>query len=105
MADDDSLPNAEHGTDELGYGAAMAELDRILAELDADDVDIDVVTARVTRAAALVRHCRDRVTSARLEIETVVAQLGESDTPVEEPAGRSPDADEAEPPDHPPASG
>jgi exodeoxyribonuclease VII small subunit len=59
----------------LGYGDAVAELERILAELDDDDVDVDVLATRVSRASDLIRACRERIAGARLEIERVVADL------------------------------
>jgi exodeoxyribonuclease VII small subunit len=59
----------------LAYGDAVAELERILAELDDDAVDVDVLATRVRRAAELIRICRERIASARLEIERVVADL------------------------------
>jgi exodeoxyribonuclease VII small subunit len=61
----------------LGYGEAVAELDRILADLDRDTVDVDDLAHQVRRAAALIRHCRGRITEARLEVERVVVELGE----------------------------
>ena len=64
----------------LGYAAAMEELESILQEIEADDVDVDVLTERVARAAELIRLCRERITSTRTEVERVVAQL-EGDDP------------------------
>jgi exodeoxyribonuclease VII small subunit len=61
--------------DGMGYAAALAELEAILAGLEREAVDVDHLAERVQRAAALIRLCRDRVASARLEIETVVADL------------------------------
>jgi exodeoxyribonuclease VII small subunit len=63
----------------MGYSAALAELDDILRELDGDEVDVDVLGARVRRAAELLRICRDRIAGARFEVEQVVAEL-ESET-------------------------
>jgi len=60
---------------QIGYTAALAELDDILHELDGDEVDVDVLGARVRRAAELLRVCRDRISSARFEVEQVVAEL------------------------------
>lgn len=63
-------------TDEqISYAEALAELERILAELDADDVDVDALATRVARAAELIRLCRSRIGAARLEIESVLADL------------------------------
>jgi exodeoxyribonuclease VII small subunit len=60
---------------ELGYAEALAELERILAELERESVDVDHLVERVQRAAVLIRLCRGRIASARLEIESVVADL------------------------------
>ena len=58
-----------------GYGAAIAELEQILAELERGSVDVDRLGAQVKRASELIRFCRERVVAARLDIEQVVAQL------------------------------
>jgi exodeoxyribonuclease VII small subunit len=60
---------------EIGYGEALAELEGILDELDGDEVDVDVLGSRVRRAAELLRLCRDRIVSARFDVEQVVAEL------------------------------
>ncbi|MGH9288561.1 MAG: exodeoxyribonuclease VII small subunit [Acidimicrobiales bacterium] len=75
---------------EIGYAEALAELEGILDELDGDEVDVDVLGSRVRRAAELLRLCRDRIASARFDVEQVVAEL-EAET-AEEPA---PGRDEA----------
>lgn len=62
---------------EVGYGAALAELEGILDELEDDAIDVDVLAARVRRAAELIRLCRRRITAARMEVEQVVASLEE----------------------------
>jgi exodeoxyribonuclease VII small subunit len=59
----------------MAYGAAVAELEQILEQLERPDVDIDVLAKQVRRAAELIRACRSRIASARLEVETVVADL------------------------------
>ena len=61
--------------DGLGYGQAVAELEAILAELEGQAVDVDRLADRVRRASALIRLCRERVGSARIEIERIVADL------------------------------
>jgi exodeoxyribonuclease VII small subunit len=67
---------------EIGYADALAELEGILDELDGDEVDVDVLGSRVRRAAELLRLCRDRIASARFDVEQVVAELeAETDVP------------------------
>lgn len=66
----------ETATDALGYAQALEELERILAELERPDVDVDVLAERVERASELIRLCRDRIGNARLQIDSVVDGLG-----------------------------
>jgi exodeoxyribonuclease VII small subunit len=60
---------------ELGYAEALEELESILAALERDDVDVDVLAERVRRAAELISVCRDRIGRARVEVERVVVDL------------------------------
>ena len=62
-----------------GYAAALAELEGILTELERTDVDVDVLAAQVKRAAELIAFCRDRIGNARMQIEQVVADLGDGE--------------------------
>ena len=72
----DRVPEAD-GTaaDALGYAEAADELEQILAVLEQDDLDIDVLGPKVQRAALLIRVCRDRISAARLDVERIVADL------------------------------
>ena len=60
---------------ELGYAEAIAELEEILETLDRDDVDVDLLSEHVQRAAELIELCRERIGSAKLRIEEVVGAL------------------------------
>jgi exodeoxyribonuclease VII small subunit len=70
MADDTAATG-----DEIGYAAALAELETILAEIEDDAVDVDVLATRVRRAAELLRVCRDRISAARVEVTQIVTEL------------------------------
>lgn len=61
--------------DSLTYAGAIEELEAILAELEDDRLDVDHLAERVGRAAELIRLCRQRIASTRLEVERVVADL------------------------------
>ena len=86
MSDQPLTDNGDDGIgedgidDDLAYVDAVDELEAILAELEGDEVDIDVLGARVRRAATLIRLCRNRVATARMEVEQVVAELDEDAT-------------------------
>jgi len=59
----------------IGYAAALAELERILVELESADVDVDRLADRVRRAGELIRLCRTRISDARYEVEQLVEGL------------------------------
>lgn len=61
--------------DDIGYAHAMAELDEILAELDDDGIDIDVLSERVERAAELINVCRSRILAAQERVSGIVDSL------------------------------
>lgn len=58
--------------DEPGFADALSELERIVAELESDALDIDHLAERVERAAALVQVCRDRIGGARFSVEAIL---------------------------------
>ena len=61
--------------EQVGYAEAQAELERILAELEDESIDIDRLTERVRRAAELIRVLRARIASARMEVSQIVTDL------------------------------
>ena len=61
--------------EELGYREALAEVEAILDRLEHEEPDVDRVAADVARASELIRHCRDRIGAARLQVDEVVAGL------------------------------
>jgi exodeoxyribonuclease VII small subunit len=62
----------------VGYAEAVAELDRILSELEDPAIDVDQLAARVRRAAELIELCRSRIAKARMDVEQVVTALDET---------------------------
>ena len=68
----------ESAASDIGYTAALRELEAILEEIEGDDVDIDVLAEKVRRAAELIRTCRSRIHGARAEVEQIVAEMTET---------------------------
>ena len=75
-------------TDEVRWADAIAELELILTRLEDDALDVDVLAAQVARAAELIKVCRDRITSTKLEVERIVGDL---DPPPPAPRADPPD--------------
>jgi exodeoxyribonuclease VII small subunit len=60
-----------------GYAEAMREVETILSELDSNSVDVDVLAIKVERASFLINWCSERVTSAQMTVDALVADLAE----------------------------
>ncbi len=56
---------------EVSYQAALKELEKILLELNSENVDIDRLAERLKRAYILIDVCRSRIKSAEIEIEKI----------------------------------
>ena len=69
----------EGGDEAIGYADAMDELEQILGDLEGDDLDVDMLAARVERASFLIGLCRKRIGAARVQVERVVANLDSED--------------------------
>lgn len=61
-----------------GYAEAVAELEEILRDIEDDDVDVDLLADRVTRAAGLIEFCRDRILAARAAVDDATEGLDQS---------------------------
>jgi exodeoxyribonuclease VII small subunit len=57
------------------YADATAELERILDDIERGAVDIDVLTQKVARAAALIKQCRERLTGTEMRVAKVIEGL------------------------------
>lgn len=62
-----------------GYAEAMREVETIISELDSNSVDVDVLAAKVERASFLINWCNERITSAQLTVDALVANLSSYD--------------------------
>lgn len=73
----------------LSFGEAVAEVETILAGLEADDVDIDRLGEEVRRAVELIQLCRQKLEKTDREVRDLVAGLQADDA-----AGGQPGKDE-----------
>ena len=55
----------------------MREVEAILSELDSNSVDVDVLATKVERASFLINWCSERITSAQMTVDSLVADLAE----------------------------
>jgi len=58
--------------DKMTFEEALAELEGIVRQLEAGDVDLEKSIAIYERGAALKAHCEARLKSAELKVEQIV---------------------------------
>ncbi len=63
---------------DLTYSQALAELEKILAQLRADNSDIDTLAERTRRAATLLAECRARLTRTEDELNKILSEFDQS---------------------------
>ena len=66
---------AEVPVGDLGYAAAAAELDAIIAQLDQGIVDVDLLDVRFRRAIEIVEELDRRIRGARERVEELAPRL------------------------------
>lgn len=65
--------DSQHG--EITYAAASRELETILDAIEAGDIDVDALSEKVERAAALIKVCREKLAGTELRVKKVVDEL------------------------------
>jgi exodeoxyribonuclease VII small subunit len=60
------------------FGEAVEEVERILARLEAEEIDIDDLATEVKRAVSLIKLCREKLAKTDGQVRSLVAEL-ESD--------------------------
>ncbi len=58
--------------DKMTFEEALTELEGIVRQLEAGDVDLEKSIAIYERGAALKAHCESRLKSAELKVEQIV---------------------------------
>lgn len=53
----------------ISYTDAMAEIEKILAELKSDNIDVDTLTEKVARASSLIELCKNRLRATAEEVK------------------------------------
>jgi len=61
--------------DALTYTEASTELEEILTEIETGEADVDELSAKVERAAALIQLCREKLTRTEMKVKKAVADL------------------------------
>lgn len=58
--------------EELSFEEAMAELERVVSQLESGDAPLDTSIALYERGEALRKHCDKRLKDAELRVEKII---------------------------------
>jgi len=59
----------------LTYKEAVAEIEEIMAKLEGDDLDVDELSKDVSRAAFLIKYCKDKLRHTEEEVNKIIDSL------------------------------
>ncbi|MGJ3231255.1 MAG: exodeoxyribonuclease VII small subunit [Oceanicaulis sp.] len=60
----------------MSFEAALAELERIVSQLERGEVELEKSIAMYERGAALKAHCEARLKEAQLKVDKIVVGAG-----------------------------
>lgn len=66
---------------DLSFGDAIAELERILQRIEAEETDIDQLAGQLERATRLLDLCRGKIRKAETEVHQIVSNLEDNEQP------------------------
>ena len=71
---------------QVTYSQALSELEKIIGEIESEEVDVDILAEKVKRAAYLIKFCTARLRTTEEEVKKALSEVAEkAETPAEEP--------------------
>jgi len=58
-----------------GYQESIAEIEQILAKMENDEMDIDILAESVKRVTFLIRTCREKLLETEAEVEKILKEM------------------------------
>jgi exodeoxyribonuclease VII small subunit len=65
----------------LTYKEAANELERIVSEIESEEIDVDLLSEKVKRAAFLIKTCKEKLRRTEQEVKKVLTGI---EAPAEE---------------------
>lgn len=57
---------------EMKYEEAVAELERVVMQMESGQMDLDAVTEKLKKAQKLIKYCKERLTETDGEIQKIL---------------------------------
>ena len=62
---------------ELTYSQALNELEKIVTDIESEEVDVDVLAEKIKRASFLITFCKGKLRTAEDEVKKVLSEMAE----------------------------
>ncbi len=56
----------------MKYEEAVAELERVVTQMESGQMDLDAVTEKLKKAQKLIKYCKERLTETDGEIQKIL---------------------------------
>jgi len=81
------MSSKKKAVEELRFGEAIEQLEGILSQVEAEEVDIDELADQLKVAAELLELCRGKIRRAEVEVTQIVQALEEAEVEAEQEEG------------------
>ncbi len=81
------MSSKKKAVEELRFGEAIEQLEGILSQVEAEEVDIDELADQLKVAAGLLELCRGKIRRAEVEVTQIVQALEEAEAEAEQEEG------------------
>ena len=61
----------------LTYSQAIGELEKIINEIEAENIDVDILAEKVKRATYLIKFCKSNLRTTEEEVKKVLSEIEE----------------------------
>ena len=62
----------------MKYKQAFQELNKILKDLQSEEIDVDELTDKVKRALELIKICKEKIEKTELEVKKIIEEFQRS---------------------------
>jgi exodeoxyribonuclease VII small subunit len=60
---------------ELTYSQALNELEKIVKEIESEEVDVDTLAEKIKRASQILTFCKEKLRRAENEVKKVLTEM------------------------------
>ena len=61
----------------LSYAQAIEELEGVINDIEAENIDVDVLAEKVKRATYLIKFCKNNLRTTEKEVKKVLSEIEE----------------------------